>query len=581
MRKHIYTILTLFLIAGATVSWAQERENDTIDTNVINVVKPYTPTISDAFKVKEEPSLDDDVTAAKKQIEYNIFSFPVASTFTPAKGKAAVVDKEEPAKLYDNYATLGFGSYTSILGEVYLNHALSRTESVSGYVTHHSSQGGIKDVALDDDFYDTKLQVNYSKSLRDLTWNVELGGLHQKYNWYGLPSAINTFVPLIAATNDLDVGHTFYGAHLGGDIAFEDTYIKSGRVFFRHFGDNNGSGENYFTASGTADIPIADQEISTTINIGYLGGKFDQNYQAANEVKYGNFSVGLSPSYRITQDDLTVNLGVSAYYLNDFENSDNKFYIYPNVTASYRIVDEILIAYGGIQGGLNQNTYYDLVQENPFVSPTLNILPTDQQYNGYVGLKGKVSNNVSYDIHGNYMAESDKALYKVNSLQVFSASENYHFGNSYGIVYDDVSTFSFGGALSVDVNRNFTLGLKADYFIYDVDSEAEAWNLPSIKGSLFADYQINKKWYAGASLFYVGEREASNALSGLFTPFIQQTVTLDGYFDANVNLGYHINDKLSVFLKGNNLANQDYMRWANYPVQTIQVLAGATYKFDF
>ena len=94
-------------------------------------------------------------------------------------------------------------------------------------------------------------------------------------------------------------------------------------------------------------------------------------------------------------------------------------------------------------------------------------------------------------------------------------------------------------------------------------------------------YQINKKWYAGASLFYVGEREASNAFSGLFTPFIQQTVTLDGYFDANVNLGYHINDKLSVFLKGNNLANQDYMRWANYPVQTIQVLAGATYKFDF
>jgi hypothetical protein len=44
----------------------------------------------------------------KKLIQYNIFSFPVASTFTPAKGKAAGVDKIEKEKLYNNYATLGF-----------------------------------------------------------------------------------------------------------------------------------------------------------------------------------------------------------------------------------------------------------------------------------------------------------------------------------------------------------------------------------------------------------------------------------------------------------------------------------------
>ena len=60
------------------------------------MVKPYTPTISDAFKVKEVPTLDDEETLTKKEIKYNIFSFPVASTFTPAKGKAAAV-VQEPA----------------------------------------------------------------------------------------------------------------------------------------------------------------------------------------------------------------------------------------------------------------------------------------------------------------------------------------------------------------------------------------------------------------------------------------------------------------------------------------------------
>ena len=57
--------------------------------------------------------------------------------------------------------------------------------------------------------------------------------------------------------------------------------------------------------------------------------------------------------------------------------------------------------------------------------------------------------------------------------------------------------------------------------------------------------------------------------------------TLDGYFDANAHIGHRLNDQLSIFLKVANIANNNYQRWANYPVQGFQVLGGATYKFDF
>ena len=57
--------------------------------------------------------------------------------------------------------------------------------------------------------------------------------------------------------------------------------------------------------------------------------------------------------------------------------------------------------------------------------------------------------------------------------------------------------------------------------------------------------------------------------------------TLDSYFDANAHVGYHVNDQLSVFAKANNIANDAYQKWQNFPVQSIQFLAGATYKFDF
>lgn len=576
MRKQTQNIITsiTFLLCSFIV-FSQERDKDTINTDVINVVKPYTPSISDAFKVKETPSLDDAETATKKDIKYTIFSIPVASTFTPAKGKAAIVEKEEPAKLFDNYATLGVGTYTTILGEVYLNHAINRTESVGGYVSHHSSQGGIDGLLLDDDFSNSKVNVNYSKNLRDLTWNVETGFQYQTYNWYGLPQLL-----FDASTADtLDVGHAFYDFHLGGDITFKDTYIKSGSVLFRHFGDNQGSGENRFTAKTTIDIPISGEQVSTNLTVDYLKGTFDRDYFSTDELKYGNFSIGLAPTYQIKEDDLTINLGISAYYLNDTEGGKNKFYIYPKFTASYRLVNDVLIAYGGIEGDLIQNSYYGFANENSFVSPTLFVMPTDQQYNAYVGLKGKLSNNMSYNINGKYIADRNKALLINNDIT--STTQDYSYGNSFGIVYDDVDTFSIAGELNVDVNRNFKLAIKAEYFSYSAKGQNEAWNLPDIKGSLFMDYQIDKHWFTGINLFYTGERKDQFFYNDLLFPSTPTTITLESYFDANAHVGYHVNDKISVFAKANNISNKEYERWQNYPTQGIQFLAGATYKFDF
>lgn len=570
--KYIFTITVL----TSTVTFAQERTKDTLDPEVVTVVKAYTPTVADAFKIKETPTLDDKTNTTKKEIKYNIFSIPVASTFTPAKGKAETVNKPKSVKLYDNYASLGVGTYTTILGEVYLNHELGRGENVGGYLTHHSSSGGIEDVLMDDDFIDTKLNVNYSKRLRDLSWTVDAGALYQKYNWYGLPQ------PYFDANtaNTLNGVHTFYGGNVGSKVKFEDVLIKDASARFRRFGDNQGSGENRFVFKASADVPIQDELISTEVTIDYISGIFDRNFYTNEELKYSNINFGIAPTYQLTEDDLTLNLGVNIVYMNNTEAGDSDLYIYPNITATYRLVDELMIAFGGLEGGLKQNSYYDFAQENPFVSPTLFVAPTDQKYNASVGLKGKLSNSIGYSVSGNYLNERNKALYSANPVLI-GATEDYHYGNSFGMVYDDVKTISFAGELNVDVNRNFKLGVKAEYFSYNTDNQAEAWNLPDLKGSLFLDYQIDANWFAGAGLFYVGERKDQFFVSGSLVAPPKETLTLDSYFDANAHVGYRLNEQLSFYLKANNIANQDYERWLNTPVQGIQVLAGATYQFDF
>ncbi|WP_452223753.1 TonB-dependent receptor [Lacinutrix chionoecetis] len=573
-KKQFFLLLAVLI---TTVIFAQERGQDTLNPDVINVIKPYSPTISDAFKVKEIPTLDDEATATKKEVKYNIFSFPVASTFTPAKGKAAVVDKAKKVKLFDNFATLAVGSYTTILGEVYLNHELSSGENISAHVGHHSSGGGIDGVLTDDDFIDSKIDLTYSQRNKDFDWNIAGGFGLQSYNWYGLPQPLFDQMDADA----LDVGHSFTNAHLSGEVNFEDSIFKGAEALFRRFGDNQGSGENRFKLSGEVDIPVQDELIATVVSLDYLGGSFDRNYFTEDEINYGNIQFGVSPTYQLNKDDLTVNLGVTLTYLNDTEASESKFYIYPNVSASYRLVDDVVIAFGGVKGGLTQNSYYGFATENPFVSPTLFIAPTDQQFNAYAGLKGKLSNTIGYSVSGSYKSEKGKALFLNNAIT--ETEEDYTYGNSFQVTYDDVSTLGLAGELNIDVNRNFTLGIKGEYFVYNPKNEAEAWNLPDVKGTLFMDYQINEQWFTGANLYFVGERDDlfTSFDTAFPTAFVSSKITLDSYFDANVHAGYHVNDRIAVFLKGNNLIGEKYTKWQNTPVQGIQILAGATYKFDF
>ena len=166
-------ISIVLLLMVFQLSFAQKKDEN-IGSEVVNVVKPYTATLSDAFKVPEAPVLDDAGNAKKETIKYSIFSFPVASTFTPSKGKAEGVDKTKQARLYDNYATLGFGNYRTLNAELFVNHQLNNNDYVGGMFRHLSSQGGISGVELDDRFYDTSVDLTYGSNYKDMLWNIDL-----------------------------------------------------------------------------------------------------------------------------------------------------------------------------------------------------------------------------------------------------------------------------------------------------------------------------------------------------------------------------------------------------------------------
>jgi len=575
MRKLFILSLALLI---TSFSFSQETKKDTLKTEEISVVKPYTPTISDAFKVTSNPTIEDTSTIEKEKVTYSIFSIPVASTFTPSKGKAKGVVKEPKERLFQNYISAGFGNFKSPLFEAYLHAGDTRYNDFGIFINHHSSEGGIKDLLLNDNFSDTKIDGYYKQFDRSYNWQVNAGVQRKQYNYYGLPTAI---IYKDAFINSLDEEQVYKNLYVGGKIDFKNSFFKGATAEIENFTDHFNSNEFRLLVKPKLEFPISTEMISSEFTIDFLAGKFKQNYQTSSDVNHSYLNLGFSPNLEILRENLTVNLGAKLYYTNDLEHKKTNFYAYPNVTASYKMIDEVLILVAGVTGDLVQNTYRDFTNENPYVSPTLNILQTDQQYKAFLGTKGKLASNIGYNFNVSHTSENNKPLFIQNQTKTdgtILVNNAYEAGNSFNVIYDNIKTLGVFGEITIDASDEFDFGASINYSKFTTETQLEAWNLPTIKATISADYQ-NKNWFAGAKLFYRGETKdlgiPFNAESSNYAPIVNKS-----YMDLNLNGGYIFSDRLTAFAKINNALGEKYHTYVNYQVQTLQILAGLTYKFD-
>lgn len=574
MRKLFITSIVL-LFTLTTV--AQKTKKDTLKTEEITVIKPYTPTISEAFKIKSNPNITDQ-NFQKEKVKYSIFSIPVASTFTPSKGKAQGIKRAPKERLYENYISAGFGNYTTPMVEAFLHSGDNRYNDYGAFLKYHSSEGGINDVLLNDNYSDIKVDLFYKQFERNFNWKINAGYNRQLYNYYGLPSDI-TFNETVL--NNIDEKQVYNTIYAGGTVNFEDTILNGGTLEISNFFDQYNSNEFRFLIKPTFEFPISTEIISAEVLVDYINGKFEQNYTTTDAVKYSFLNLGISPNFEILHENLSINLGVKLYYTFNLEDSTNQFKAYPNVTASYQIIEDIFILTAGVTGDLIQNSYTNFTQENPFVSPTLQINQTDQQYNAFIGAKGKLTSNIGYNVNLNYTNEKDKALFVQNQTLTdgtLLVNNAYEAGNSFKVVYDEVSTINASAEINIAISKELQLDAGINYSNYTTTNELEAWNLPGFTATLSGAYKT-EKWFAGTQLFFRGTTK-DFVIAYAEIPSNGTVVKNNSYIDINFNGGYIFSNRLSVFGKINNAVSESYDRFANYPVQSIQFLAGITYKFD-
>lgn len=581
-----YDLLLILMLLFSPVALMAQKENDTIRTEKLIIIKQYSPTLNDAFKVRSKPSVIDSIEKSQKTVDYSIFSVPVASTFTPAKGTASSISPQQRPYNFQNYARLGAGNFTNILAEFYGSLDLNRFQNLQIDFDHFSSAGGIKTEVLDNDFMDTSLDLKFRSSERYFVWNAGIGLDYKRYNWYGLDEdRITSFGQIFGdELSSIDPLQTYLGINLNGGVDFQSDIIKDLKLKVQNFSDQYNSSENAVDVLTGFRFFVANRDLDIDFNFNFLSGNFDQQFNNPdNGIKYGYLTTSIQPSMQFDFGQATIDIGLKGIYLNDTQLGESDIFIYPQLKATYKFTDELMI-YAGLDGDLNVNSYQSIVEQNPFVSPTLNIQPTDNAYTGFAGINGK-ANNFSYDIKAFYQQENNYAFFVENpalpGASSFIPQNNFEYSNSFGLIYDDMTTLGVSAEANYEAFDDFNIGLSAQYFNFTVDNLPEASYLPEVKFNLNANYQLGEKWFLHSTLFFIGVRESLRFIPLPSNNLDLGASSIDGFVDFNLGVNYQLNDRLGLFLTGRNLFNNNYQQWRNFDVQGIQVLGGLSYQFDW
>ena len=100
-------IIAIALVAFAfTHSYAQQGN---LGDEQINVVKPYQPTLSDAFKISDTPERDTAV-AYTPDLSYDIKQVQYPTVYTISPIKPVKIKDENIKKLYRGFVQGGYGT---------------------------------------------------------------------------------------------------------------------------------------------------------------------------------------------------------------------------------------------------------------------------------------------------------------------------------------------------------------------------------------------------------------------------------------------------------------------------------------
>ncbi len=545
-----------------------------LDFDEIKVVAPYLPTISEAFKILENPSMED-TTKISTTFEYSIKPIKITTSFEVEPISPARMRGEPLTKLYKGHAKAGFGTHSTPYVEGFYNSLRSNEYAYGARIKHLSSSGNIENYEYSQ-FSNNLIDVYGKKFYENLTLNADMNYQRDMVHYYGFQrndflnnqNALDyidniTSEDLKQSFNIFNVGINYNTNHL--DSA---KFQHSAAFKYRLLTDRFDTKENLFKISGIIGQQLPPDPLGFAEKQHFnLFANADFYSYTISDNKTSNGLISLEPRLSSQYRDFKFYIGLDI--VTQFDNlTYMKFY--PKAHAEANLVSDVLIAYGTFSGGLDKHDLYNTTRINPYLNTAIDIPYKFQNRKKdlTVGFKGSISTFVAYNFSVSDATIDNFAFFVNDTTQILD--------NKFTLVYDNISRFNFKAEIFTQISEKFRLRLATDYYEYSMDKENQPWHMPSVVVSVNGKYNIQDKiiisldGYARNSTFAKTYDAANNIVAKELEGF---------HVDANIGIEYRYTRVLSVFLNFNNIQNQPLQMWNNYHTQRFNFIGGVSYSF--
>jgi hypothetical protein len=561
MNRYHYSLFCLVL---SNLFYALQAQNDggnDISPESIDIVKPYEPILADAVKAEfspDLPSLDD--LARDKPVFNDYYITPKFLTvkYDPVPLKPIGYDDSDKKKNKDKNAEKcryvwlrgGYGNLSTPLADIALSTCRTKKWVAGLQGSYISSNGEI-------DFKD------YSRIAARA-----FGKFYTGSNYIGIDGGYkrNTYYQYGYDHSDTTLNYTAdqllrryqtigVGAELGNSAENKQVIDYKARLDYNLLSDNRNSKEHYIDLNGNISGLINENLAWGT----QLRNEFSSLSNSETDSAYSNNLLQATPNVTYKAKFGNFTGGLTAI----LDGGD--IYPFPHLALEVFAVPQVLSIYGGWNKEGIKNTYQSLSAQNPFVGTWLP-LQNARRENRYLGLKGFVGKNFSYNLKGFYNVIKNQALF------VNEDGDTKQFTAVYDPNMSEIGATLELAARFADVAN---LSLTTTYAKRNTEAQLEAWHLPPISANLRADIMPISKLKLTVDAYVMSGMKART-----LNPFDSYSaVDINTIFDLNLAARFAITDNIGIFATANNLLFQKYDRFLNYDVYGLNAIGGITLRF--
>jgi hypothetical protein len=546
-----------FLLFGVNYTLYAQPDQGEIQKVEIEIVKDKQINLPKADrnfeKVPPRPA-----EPAKPEIAYDFknISF-VTPDYNPALRPLKL--KTEPiTKIYGNYLSAGFGNYASPFLEGYATTKRDKNKFYGVKLFHHSFGSGPVDSG-NSSSGTTELK-GFGKLIgKSLAVGGALAFENRYAKFYGE-------LPPIFKGDAAPQSYSVFslGADISNAAPADFNYNLQGG--FSYLTDNFNSSESETNLNLRSAYKIDDEKkINIQADYFLLSRKFESNARARHLFK-------LKPSYQFPViENVLLTVGLNFAFQNDTLGTVKSVNLYPHARVDYKL-SSAFQAYGVLTGDIDKVSLHSLSQENLWIDRNAALNHTNRTFDLSAGLTGKFAGKFAFHTGFSFANLKNFYFYK-NSL---TKAERFD------VVVDQGNTtrLNLFGEVGYSSADKVKMLVRVDLFGYSAGIESEAWHRPTYRVGFTSSYNLYNKLHFDVDMIAQGGMKALSIDQpiGVGT-FSYKTVTLGSALDFNLKASYLVSNQFSVFLKGNNILNNQYQMYLYYPVRGFQAMAGVTYSF--